>query len=70
MEIVSAKLCKMFGPAKGQTIIDEGLAQLGKSGFDTPDDMKQFAEVLIGRGGLAKMIGHTLVMEALLRGAK
>jgi hypothetical protein len=68
-ELVSTKLCKMLGEARGHETVRALLGVLGKPEIQTPDDMKFVATELIGRGGLVKMIGHSIMVEAMLRGA-
>ncbi len=68
-EIVTVKLKKMLGDVKGSEVLADVLSKLGKRKVETPDELKRIATELISRGGLTKMIGHSLMTEALLRGA-
>jgi hypothetical protein len=67
--IVSAKLCKMLGDTRGNAMVRDLLAKLGKQDIRSPEDLKQVASALIDQGGLTRMIGHSIMVEALLRGA-
>jgi hypothetical protein len=69
-QIVVAKLTKMLGEAQAQQLADEVLRKLGTSQLQNADQMKQLADELISRGGLTRMIGHSIMVDALLRGAK
>ena len=69
-EILVTKLKKMLGDARGMEVAGEVLGKLGKRQVDTPDELKKVADELIGRGGLTKRIGHSIMTEALLRGAR
>lgn len=69
-EIVVSKLEKMLGEAKAAKLIDELFSKLGKQKVQTPDELKRVAADLIGRGGLTKLIGQSIMTEALLRGAR
>ncbi len=69
-DILVTKLKKMLGETKGTEVIGEVLTKLGKRQVDTPDELKKVADDLISRGGLTKMIGHSIMTEALLRGAR
>ncbi len=69
-DLVVARLKKMLGDAKGPEVLAEILGKLGKNTIETPDELKRVADELIARGGLTKMIGHSLMTEALLRGAR
>jgi hypothetical protein len=68
-EIVMTKLVKMMGPQKGEAVFADTLQQLQLTGVANANQMKAVADHLIHRGGLYKMIGHSLMVEALLRGA-
>ncbi|MBS2030591.1 MAG: hypothetical protein JST54_21995 [Deltaproteobacteria bacterium] len=69
-DIAITKLSKMLGEPKGAETFRGALAGLGLARIETPDHLKQLANHLIGLGGLSKMIGHSLMVEALLRGAQ
>lgn len=71
-QFVLAKLVKMLGEAQAHALADEIFARVGapQRQLQTPDQMKAVAVELIARGGLLKMIGHSIMVEALLRGAK
>jgi uncharacterized protein YpuA (DUF1002 family) len=69
-DILVTKLKKMLGETKATELVDEVLTKLGKRQVDTPDELKKVADELISRGGLTKMIGHSIMTEALLRGAR
>jgi hypothetical protein len=69
-QLVLAKLTKMLGEVQARALADEIFHKVGAPQLQTPDQMKQVANELIARGGLPKMIGHSIMVEALLRGAK
>jgi hypothetical protein len=69
-EILVTKLKKMLGDARGVEVVSELMNKLGKRQVETPDELKKVADDLISRGGLTKMIGHSIMTEALLRGAR
>ncbi len=68
--IVVSKLKRMLGEAKAAEVSAELFAKLGKDKVETAEELKRVADELISRGGLTKMIGHSLMTEALLRGAR
>lgn len=68
--ILVSKLKKMLGEARGMEVVGEVLGKLGKRQVDTPDELKRVADDLISRGGLTRMIGYSIMTEALLRGAR
>lgn len=69
-ELASSRLAKVLGEAQAQTLCREAMQNVGAEAIDTPDDLKRVAEDLIARGGVDTIIGLSLKMEALLRGAK
>lgn len=64
-----SKLNKMLGTARTEVLCREVLGPLDGE-VKTADQLMQVADALIEKGGLIKMIGHSLKMEALLRGAR
>jgi hypothetical protein len=68
-ELASTKLAKVFGESKARELCLEAMQNVGAEAIDTPDALKRVAEDLIARGGAVTLIGHSLRMEALLRGA-
>lgn len=68
-ESAFGRLTKALGRDRGMAFGQEALAQLGKSQLITPDDLLQFANVLIKRGGVIEAVGRALKVSALLRGA-
>jgi hypothetical protein len=69
-QIALVKLTKMFGEDQGRQLIRELTEKMDKHQVNTADQLKEIAEALVARGGLSKMIGHSILVEALLRGAK
>jgi hypothetical protein len=69
-QILLTKLTKMFGEEQGNKLATELTQKMEKGQVQTPDQLKEVAEALVARGGLSKMIGHSIMVEALLRGAK
>lgn len=68
-ESAFGRLTKALGRDRGMTCGQEALAQLGKPQLITSDDLLQFANVLIKRGGVIEAVGRALKVSALLRGA-
>jgi len=68
-EIVVAKLTKMLGSARTEVLCREVLGPFDGE-VTSADQLLRVADALIEKGGLIKMIGHSLKMEALLRGAR
>jgi hypothetical protein len=63
------KLNKMLGSARAEVLFHEIIGPMNGQ-VQTPDELMRVANALIEKGGLTKMIGHSLKMEALLRGAR
>jgi hypothetical protein len=68
-DLVTTRLKKMLGETRGTEVLTEVFTKLGLRKVETPDELKRIATELISRGGLTKMIGHSVMTEALLRGA-
>ncbi|MFT3706089.1 MAG: hypothetical protein QM817_00345 [Archangium sp.] len=69
MSVATTKLVKMLGETKGRELVARTLQAAGLKDIFTADDLRKFADELITKEGLVKMIGHSLRTEALLRGA-
>jgi hypothetical protein len=69
-QIVLLKLTKMFGENQGRQLTRELTEKMDKHQVNTADQLKEVAEALVSRGGLSMMVGHSILVEALLRGAK
>jgi len=63
------RLVKAVGPARAMELIQGAVAVLGKRRFDHPQDLFDIAGYLIESGGLVQVVGHSLKVHALLRGA-
>ncbi len=69
-EEVLRRVQHVFGVRRGEQIYLETLEQLGVETLERVTDEKRFADVLVRRGGLYEMVGRTLRVRALLRGAE
>ncbi|ACY12686.1 hypothetical protein [Haliangium ochraceum] len=69
-EIVLRKLTNAMGVEKGQRLMTEVLGHLGLQALTTPNDRYNFGSELIRRGGVGKLIGQSITMQARLHGAK
>jgi len=65
-----SRLTRALGPSAGPSCAQEVLAQLGLAQLKTPADLLRFANQLLGRGGLTELVGLSLKVTALLRGAR
>lgn len=65
-----SRLTRALGPSAGPTCTQEVLAQLGLTHLKTPMDLLRFANQLLLRGGLIELVGMSLKVTALLRGAR
>jgi hypothetical protein len=68
-QLVSDKLRKVLGETKGDDLVRQLLVKLGRDQLRSPDDLKQMATELMDQGGVTQMIGRSLFVEAVLRGA-
>jgi hypothetical protein len=68
-EIVLTKLINAMGPDRGRRLMNEVLAKLGLSELKTPNDRFLFGNELIRRGGIGKLLGPSIAMQARLHGA-
>jgi GTP cyclohydrolase I len=68
-EDVRARLSRVIGAAKAQTIIQETLKKAGIQEIVTPQDMFAFATLLEAHGGSVAVVAAALKMRAVLRGA-
>lgn len=66
---VHERLVKALGAKRAAEVFREALTQLGDRPIETPQDMLDFAAVLIRSGGLVQAVGRSLKVQALLRGA-
>jgi hypothetical protein len=69
-EIVLKKLINAMGQDRGRQLMNEVLAKLGLKELRTPDDRFQFGTELIRRGGIGKLLGPSIAMQARLHGAQ
>jgi hypothetical protein len=68
-EIVLKKLINAMGQDRGRRLMSEVLTKLGLKELRTPDDRFQFGNELIRRGGIGKLLGPSIAMQARLHGA-
>lgn len=68
-EIVLKKMINAMGADKGRSLMSEILAKLGLSELRTADERFLFGSELIRRGGVGKLIGQAIAMQARLHGA-
>lgn len=68
-EIVLKKMINAMGADKGRRLMDEILTKMGLKELRTPDDRFLFGNELIRRGGVGKLIGQAIAMQARLHGA-
>ncbi len=69
-EIVLKKLINAMGPEKARTTMDEVLAQLGIEELKTATDRYVFGNALVNRGGVGKLVGQSIALQARLHGAQ
>jgi hypothetical protein len=67
--IAHERLAKALGAPRAAQITKDALAAIGDRPFDGPQDLLDLAAYMINLGGLARMVGHSLKVQALLRGA-
>ena len=63
------RLAKAVGASRATQVTREALASLGDRDFDRPQDLLDLAGCFIKTGGLIQIVGHSLKVQALLRGA-
>lgn len=63
------RLTKALGPTRATDITREVLSRLGSRELESPQDLLDFAVLLIKHGGLVQAVGRSLKVQALLRGA-
>jgi hypothetical protein len=68
-EIVLKKMINAMGADKGRRLMDEILTTMGLKELRTPDDRFLFGSELIRRGGIGKLLGQAIAMQARLHGA-
>lgn len=68
-EIVMKKMVNAMGPKRGRKVMTEILSQLGLTELKTADERFQFGTALIGRGGVGRLLGQSITMQARLHGA-
>jgi hypothetical protein len=67
--IIHERLVKAMGARRAAEVFREGHARFGERNIETPQDMLEFASLLIESGGLVQAVGRSLKVQALLRGA-
>ncbi len=68
-ETMMSRLSRALGPQKGNSLASAILATMGIPILETPQDLCDFSNHLIGYGGLAEAVGRSLKVMALLRSA-
>jgi hypothetical protein len=69
-ELVITRLTRAMGRTAGMRCVEELLAQLGLTEIRTPSELLDFANSLCQRGGINEVVGSSLRVTALLRGAR
>lgn len=64
------KLGAVFGRARAEALLAEGLAALDRPRIATPDDLYQLGQWLSQRTGFEQAMGSMLAVQAILRGAR
>jgi hypothetical protein len=67
--MIHERLVKALGGKRAAEIMREGIAELGGRTLETPQDMMDFADVLVRSTGLIQAVGRSIKVMALLRGA-
>lgn len=65
-----AHINKAMGSDQGGAAFGKALTKAAKQRIETPQDLLQVAKVLMEFGGITAIVGQTLKVQALLRGAK
>ena len=67
--VVHDRLVKALGDRRAGEVFRDACGRFGDRLIETPQDMLDFAEVLVRLGGLIQAVGRSLKVQALLRGA-
>lgn len=67
--VVHDRLVKALGNQRALEVFRDACDRFGDRTIGTPQDMLEFAEILIRLGGLIQAVGRSLKVQALLRGA-
>jgi hypothetical protein len=65
-----AKLVRMLGESRADSLIAEISAERGLSDLESADSRYLFASSLIARGGVLEAVGRAIRVQALLQGAR
>jgi hypothetical protein len=68
-DIALQKLSHVMGADRGRAVFVQILGRLERGDIFSPQDLLDFANALIGDGGLHRAVGRTLKVTAVLRGA-
>jgi hypothetical protein len=68
-DFVSAKLIRVMGRERAEGLIQEIMTADGIPALDSPQALLWFANGLMKRGGFAEVVGRSLKVYAILRGA-
>ena len=67
--LIHERLVKALGNRRAAEVMREAIGEIGGRTLSTPQDMMDFAEVLVRSVGLLQAVGRSLKVMALLRGA-
>jgi hypothetical protein len=68
--IIIEKLRNVFGEDKARSIFSDILTKSGLANLRSPNDELLFGDTAIKQGGLFAVIGRSITINAILRGAK
>jgi hypothetical protein len=67
--MVHDRLINALGPQRAADVLHDAYLRFGNRLIETPQDMLEFAGILVQLGGLIQAVGRSLKVQALLRGA-
>ena len=67
---VHERMVRALGPARAGEVLGDAFTRFGDRMVDTPQDMLDFAELLMEGGGLVQAVARSLKVQALLHGAR
>jgi hypothetical protein len=69
MPLVHERLTKALGRVRASEVLHQALGAFGDRPLDTPQDLMKLADLLIQNSGLVQVVGRSLKVQAILRGA-
>ncbi len=66
---VLERLVKALGEKRAAEVFRDAFDRFGEGNVETPQDMFDFAQLLMKSGGLVQAVGRSLKVQALLLGA-